>query len=216
MATEVVIYNESSIQPAARVIKQNSAIIQSDWYGRPQPSIYYRLDITQPNLAVYRLIFSVAALRREIPPEFLRLFSDCAETDRFREGLWHENVFEIFLHRGDGYLELHLSPDGYWWVSDFSDYRVVASEDISKCFSLNAVQVERDDLFVSAGISVELAGQAAEHLASSKSCFLSAILQAKGGEKIYYALGDQKTGQPDFHRRANSSPLFFGPQKSVP
>ncbi|MDD2942559.1 MAG: hypothetical protein PHC51_06280 [bacterium] len=205
--SEVTIYNEGSIKSAVQVVERNSAVLSSDWYGLQHPALYYSLDLVQLEDGVCRFTFAVSAYAKELTSVALHAFSDCATTDRFREGLWHDNVFEAFFYRDNGYLELHLSPDGHWWVSDFSHYRVRAKNDISKNFSINTVQIEHDNTIVMTAISFNVTGDSADYLRSSKFCFLSAVIRVNDNQQIFYTLGGKKTGRPDFHNSDNALPI---------
>lgn len=79
------------------------------------------------------------------PPKHQASFQVCLDDDRFhyafkaskpaqadlqlkagsfREGLWHQDVAEIFLMGPCGnYVEFNLSPSGAWWSAHFSSYR---------------------------------------------------------------------------------------------
>lgn len=56
------------------------------------------------------------------------------QNGKFIEGLWEEDVIEVFLadDQGQGYQELELSPTGAWWSAIFSAPRVRRQQDLSK------------------------------------------------------------------------------------
>jgi len=97
--------------------------IDQDWEGAPAPK---------------RIAFLLGRTDKELlfGASFPAGLHGIGAPGQFREGLWHGNVFELFVHsaESDKYCELNLSPTGAWWSMFFDGYRkrVAFSDTASK------------------------------------------------------------------------------------
>ena len=115
------------------------------------------------------------------------------------DDLWRTTCLEAFVGggKGEGYVELNLSPSGQWQAYAFDGYREGRKE----------AHVEEPDLRVAiapdhleAAARVGLDGEAAA--ARDWTLALSAVLEHADGGKSYWALAHPQ-GPPDFHKPSN-------------
>lgn len=123
----------------------------------------------------------------------------------FVEGLWEQDVAELFVMGPDGrYQEFNLSPSGAWWCATFSGYREGAT-----AFSCESMITEAtyDDGSWTASLSVDLSDLVvlpAEGLPMARLS-VTAILSPRDPE--YLCWGHQHGGEPDFHRSGAFLPV---------
>ena len=108
------------------------------------------------------------------------------------DGLWQHTCFEAFIMPagGDAYYEINLSPSTRWAAYSFSSYRegmTPALEDPGIAF-----RSDGDRLVLKASISGVPEGE--------WQVGLSAVIEAKDGNRSYWALNHPQ-GKPDFHHR---------------
>lgn len=165
----------------------------NDWYGNPSP--------WNPEMALAiegeRLSFH---FRADKAPFYDRSFGPLD----FVEGLWEQDVAEIFLAGPNGrYQEINLSPTGAWWSAVFSEYRVRESE---VEFPVEIEAERREDRwevqFSTALKNLEVwnAVPRSQYRASA-----TAILYAP--DPVFFAWNHNTGGEPDFHRADLFRPL---------
>ncbi len=88
------------------------------------------------------------------------VFDSSVAVGSFFEGLWNQDVIELFLidDGGKAYQEINLSPSGAWWTARFSSYRQRSSPlpppsaMINRCVTPShlwvSLRLRRSDLFV--------------------------------------------------------------------
>lgn len=114
----------------------------------------------------------------------------------FVEGLWNEDVLELFIANSVGrYFELNLSPIGAWWAQEFNSYRQRAhSFDTVRAGTLCFAKVGSDSW--QAGLSIKLESLKLDFNSFQQAKFnVSAIINQK-----FYSWAKIKTPSPDFHR----------------
>jgi len=112
--------------------------------------------------------------------------------------LWNRTCFELFLGFKDSpeYYEFNFSPEGNWALYHFNSFRTgMSNSEHFKAPRLNCLASK-------AGVVLETELiPATQHLEScSFDAALSAILELKSGEKLFWALAHNGS-QPNFHDR---------------
>lgn len=129
----------------------------------------------------------------------------------FFEGLWEEQVLELFLaaDSGERYQEFNLSPSGAWWTQPFSAHRVrdntipapksleVFAEEGS-AGSRSFFRVPRSALLVACSLSV-----------GSRANITAIVLDPRSKEKRFCAVHDTGPGAADFHSPSGFKPFDF-------
>ncbi len=170
----------------------------TDWYGRP-PHHSARFSVS---LDGDRLLYRFEADKA----------AECdtsLQTRQFVEGLWEQDVAELFIMAPSGrYQEFNLSPTGAWWCATFSDYR-------EREAVLSNLRVEtsarRDETRWSVQLSlrlrdlVVLEGLDVRHALWN----VTAILSPRDPE--YLSWGRKNEYPPDFHR----TDIFLAPISQV-
>ena len=168
-----------------------------DWFGVASP--------WKPEMALRvserRLHYTFRADKSALCDESLACGS-------FVEGLWEQDVAELFLSGpGDSYQEINVSPTGAWWSACFSNYRE-RTEVVE--FPVE-IEVERGDDFWQVSFSAAVSDlQAWSGLHSSQyRASPAAILH--GPEPFFFAWNwnPNKDGEPDFHRKDLLKPLSW-------
>lgn len=119
----------------------------------------------------------------------------------FADGLWQHTCFEAFvaLAGSPAYREFNFSPSGQWASYAFSDYRRSApgAEMPESGPEITVIRLA-DRLEIAAFVPPALLPRT-----DPGACLelgLSAVVEAAGGEKSYWALA-HTAERPDFHRR---------------
>ena len=104
------------------------------------------------------------------------------------EDLWMTTCFEAFVETPEGYVEFNLSPSGAWASYAFDGYRqgMRPADQTVIVAGLDGA----DDQVALEGTIVLPAG--------ARRLGLSAVIQAEGGGKTYWALA-HPSERPDFH-----------------
>jgi hypothetical protein len=109
------------------------------------------------------------------------------------DGLWRSTCFEAFVRPGMGpyYIELNAAPSGRWASYAFDDYRagVIDAEGVTP----GPVDLGGSDRRLI--LKVAFDGLPAD---ADWTLGVSAVVEAAGGKKSYWALAHPK-GKPDFH-----------------
>jgi hypothetical protein len=160
-----------------------------DWHGQPMdPPARFRLVEDPTHLW---LIAGRAKPAKSHP---------AGNFGAFCEGLWHEDVAELFIAQADGqrYLEFNLSPAGAWWAAAFSAPRVPCST----FDALPAVRVEsriEDGGGWRAALGIPLDWlQAAIGWGKGSRANVTFILDSP--DQRFLSVCDLGGGEPDFHR----------------
>lgn len=111
-----------------------------------------------------------------------------------RDELWRTTCFEAFVGRTDeaGYCEYNVSPSTEWASYRFDGYRQGMRPLETRAPS---VAVNRTDERLELQVDLHLPDDLAD---GALRLGLSAIIEASGGEKSYWALA-HPPGKPDFH-----------------
>lgn len=173
--------------------------IDRDWFGAEltcQPS--FRIVIGPESL-------SLLAIVRKSP-----ISTPGASAGSFYEGLWENDVAELFLLNPDNghYLELHAAPNGAWWSCLFEEPRVraeVCNDPLPGGFGEGLEGVNHWE----AKVTVPLAGLPAA-LAFDPARTLGNVCFCLGSEphQVYATHAFLGTGRPNFHQ-----PQFWLPLK---
>ncbi len=110
------------------------------------------------------------------------------------DGLWHHSCCEAFVRSGAGtaYREINLSPSGKWAAYDFDAYRKGGSNPEMRPPMISTAVV-KGRFAVGADLHFDGAMASAPwHVG------LSAVIEAKDGNKSYWALS-HAGDKPDFH-----------------
>jgi hypothetical protein len=132
---------------------------------------------------VYRVAGDAAAL--VVPPPAAPVRTD---------ELWKTTCFEAFAQPagGDGYLELNLAPSGAWAAYRFDGYRA----------GMAPLEVDAPRIaFTRTDGGCELAASLVLPATGDWRLGLTAVIEARGGAKSYWALA-HAPGRPDFHHAA--------------
>lgn len=122
-----------------------------------------------------------------------------SEHPRRMEGLYHHTCLEVFLKRGDRYLEWNFSFSGDWCVFLFDSYRKQSSLDLpldQSLFSIRHISHSNSE----ANLRVRLPLHKLSFLGNGSSQIaFSAVLEHPQQQFSYWALTHVAT-KPDFHQ----------------
>lgn len=88
--------------------------IQRDWFGDPPHcDISFVVACSETHLFFGGEVASLARYEPNL------------HSGQFVEGLWNQDVLELFvgIQNSSAYLELNLAPSGAWWCCYFDNYR---------------------------------------------------------------------------------------------
>lgn len=108
------IYSTDTLLDAHDLWQNSFFSLEKDWYGQTTgEKIEFAVAIDPLSL---HFLFKTTAR------------SNCSASNKmgdFVEGLWKEDVAELFISskNEERYLELNLSPSGAWWAALFTEYR---------------------------------------------------------------------------------------------
>jgi hypothetical protein len=124
-------------------------------------------------------------------------YNTAHQRGEFVEGLWNEDVVELFvMNSSGGYQEFNLSPAGAWWTCAFSSYRTRASE--QRAFSPLFVEAHVTQTGWGALLGVALADISVVSPISEARMHVSSILTA-GEQPRYLSSSPLSAKAPDFH-----------------
>ncbi|MFM9979093.1 MAG: DOMON-like domain-containing protein [Sphingomonadaceae bacterium] len=111
------------------------------------------------------------------------------------DGLWQTTCFEVFIQPigSPDYWELNFSPSTAWAAYRFSSYRSAMTDGLAA--PTIACTVAPDAIVLDAACVLD--GPCAD---AEWALGLSAVIEAREGEKAYWALA-HPAGAPDFHHR---------------
>lgn len=164
--------------------------ISLDWFGKPaRQRAGFRLWLDDDVLG-----FRFVAEKTAQCDTALRLGD-------FVEGLWEQDVAELFLMGPDGrYQELNLSPCGAWWCALFSDYR-----QRENAFQAPSVRTragsETGRWWAELCLNVRDIPVLGEGGWQTTRLHIASILSPDDPE--YLCSGHHTGGEPDFHRADN-------------
>lgn len=126
-----------------------------------------------------------------------------------RDRLWETTCFEFFLNPAGtaAYWEFNFAPSGDWAAYRFEDYRagMRAEERVEPISRVKPGSVPDDWTF-----AIDLSRVTELNSAEGFHCGLTAVVEAKSGEKTHWAVSHAKN-EPDFHARAG----FVTPLKTA-
>ena len=114
----------------------------------------------------------------------------------FVEGLWEQDVVELFLAGDSGrYVEFNVSSQGAWWFMPFSDYRVRAEARCKRPRVSVSVETARREWRVELVFGLE---EIVAYLGRVTAWQVAAIHY--GPKSVtYISSRNAKGGDPDFH-----------------
>jgi hypothetical protein len=118
---------------------------------------------------------------------------------RRADELWRRTCFEAFVMAGTGYLEFNLAPSTEWAAYRFDRYR-------DGMRGVEGIAEPRIEIAATSGrfelrAMLDLYGVADWPLEAPWRLGLSAVIEAAGGARSYWALA-HPPGPPDFHHAA--------------
>lgn len=136
------------------------------------------------------------SLRYGLHADLARLKISTEDGGARRDGLWQATCFELFVRLPDtqDYLEFNFAPNGDWAAYHFTGLRDGRTD-----LSIAAPRIETD---MSAGhllVKVDIDRLPPRFTNNSLSLGPTAILEAKDGQRSYWAL-HHPSNKPDFHR----------------
>jgi hypothetical protein len=173
--------------------------LAKDWFG--QPARFPARFSLQLRQGVLRYAFRV-----DKPPQCDMSHSSGA----FVEGLWEQDVAELFLMSSRGeYHELNIAPSGAWWSASFSSYR--QRREAVRCPSVR-VRADHGRTHWAISLTLDLRDLTLLETASLDAARLNvcAILSPEDPEYLCY--GHTSGGEPDFHAETNFLPPQFLPR----
>jgi hypothetical protein len=115
----------------------------------------------------------------------------------FVEGLWEQDVAEIFLAGPNGrYQEINLSPVGAWWSAVFSAYR--ERERVARFRADIRAEIRQDSWEIRFSAKLQDLEAWRDLPRSELKASVTAILH--GPEPAFFAWNHTVGGEPDFHR----------------
>jgi hypothetical protein len=117
------------------------------------------------------------------------------------DGLWEHTCFEAFLAPagGEAYWEVNLSPSGDWNAYRFDRHRQGMRTEVRAPDPLVALERATCGTLT---LRAELDLSPLPELASAPlDVGLAAVLEARDGTRLYWALEHGARARPDFHRR---------------
>jgi hypothetical protein len=165
-----------------------------NWYGQPAR---YRAE--------YRLSLDNATLRFDFRCDKPAQFEIAHHPGEFVEGLWEQDVAELFVMGPEGmYQEFNVSPGGAWWCAVFSTYR--EQERTFQCPSVVTRASSRSECWT-AGLSLELSDLLVLPGGDLSQARLQVASILCSGQPEYLCSGHSSGGEPDFHRAENFRPV---------
>lgn len=167
---------------------------QLDWFGKPDP-----------HDAAYRLSVHDGLLSLEFWANKSAECNTALRSGDFGEGLWEQDVAELFVMGPDGhYQEFNLSPTGAWWSATFSSYREGCLP--AKLPSVHT-EARREEGRWNARLSLALSDLKVLSGLDIKAARLNVTSILSPRDPSYLCWGWQKGNQPDFHRADNFLPI---------
>jgi len=159
--------------------------IEHDWFGEKLVRPFRASFAVQDERAAFHAVMPYA------PP-----VADLHRRGDFVEGLWNDDVIELFVRDHSGrYVEFNVSADGAWWFMPFTDYRTRAQDGCNP--PETAISIVREDLQWQVRLSFDI-----DHLLM----FLSGVnlihfsaIHYQGGAPVYLSSRRVLGGDPDFH-----------------
>ncbi|WP_221230437.1 DOMON-like domain-containing protein [Brevundimonas variabilis] len=117
------------------------------------------------------------------------------------DNLWATTCFEAFVETPDGYVEFNLSPSGAWASYAFDGYRqgMRPADQTAIVAGLDGAENQ-----VALEATIELPAMA-------HRLGLSAVIEAEGGAKTYWALA-HPSERPDFHHTESFAVTLSSPE----
>lgn len=119
------------------------------------------------------------------------------ESGTFVEGLWNEDVVELFIKDATTtqYLELNLSPSGAWWGCLFDNYRQVSDANVPTTTG----SVTMGNIGNERAVCLQFDRMAISWLTSPTQLSLKISAIRQESPPRYICSGVKHLGQPDFH-----------------
>jgi hypothetical protein len=178
------IYESDVLLTLDRVRSLPTSPIPSDWHGAP---------LTAP-IQWFLGRDPVALWFRAVVPQ-LPVFDNALRPGQFVEGLWEQDVAELFIGGEAGhYQEFNLNPAGAWWTCFFTGYRtraIATRRPETICIDTDITPSSWDAVLAvrSAELSVPLTQRSTVHV--------SFILHGQG--KQYVSSHPVGGREPDYH-----------------
>lgn len=161
--------------------------LRLDWYGRPSRfQAFFRIALSSHTLS-YEFYCP-----QKKPQANLLL-----QTGSFVEGLWNEDVAELFIKNPEGaYHEFNLSPAGAWWTAAFSRYRKRIDS-----HPLNSARIENayGESWWRARLSFSLEELYPASKLSLEGLKFNVASILNPSQPEYLCWGHHSGGEPDFH-----------------
>lgn len=160
-------------------------VIVHDWYGTTlKKPLCWEL-----NLGEAEGVYSV-----QVP--FVPRTRSVDVSGKFVEGLWEQDVVELFLAGDSGrYVEFNVSSQGAWWFMPFSDYRVRAETRCERPRVSVAIEPARREWRVELVFGLE---KILAYLGRITAWHVAAIHYAPTSV-TYISSRNTEGGDPDFH-----------------
>lgn len=168
--------------------------LELEWWGKRAPHAIEIRIAADPEKLFFAASANVPASCKDYEP------------GSFVEGLWNEDVVELFLKddSSGAYQEINLSPGGAWWTVFFDSYR--ARNPFFRSAAQAVVQTRKTNSSWYAALSIlrKQLGASITFTGKSRGA-VSAILGTE--HRSYMTLNPLPEFQPDFHLPAHFLPF---------
>lgn len=167
--------------------------IEWDWFGEKLVRPFRASLEVQGGRALFHAVMPYA------PP-----VAELHSRGDFIEGLWNDDVVELFLRDRNGrYVEFNISADGAWWFMPFTDYRIRAQGGCTPPQS--TISIVREDVQWQVRLSFDI-NHLLMFLSGVNFTHFSAI-HYQGGTSVYLSSRRVLGGDPDFHSASCFCPV---------
>lgn len=168
-------------------------ITEQDWFGE---------RLVRPFRATFEVQVDRASFHAVMPfaPPQARLHS----RGDFIEGLWNDDVVELFVRDRNGrYVEFNVSADGAWWFMPFADYRIRAQDNCAPPQA--AISIFREELQWQVRLSFDV--NCLLEFLSGVDLIHFAAIHYQDGVPVYVSSRKVLGGVPDFHASSCFCPV---------
>jgi hypothetical protein len=183
------------------------------WNGTKAPYDFKYQIILGPQSLTFLACVPIHAHQLNLHPKDTK--DDIAGT--FKESLAEADVGELFIseNHGPGYLEIHVSPKGSWWLCAFEKSRVRSATQFSVNEEQNNSQTKVETIAKigehswQAGVKIPVSLLAENPIgkrliAANLAAFqMSATACVGKGERLFYSAARATGEKPDFHQPQN-------------
>lgn len=180
---------EANIDDQNKVPLDKFCKFNLDWFGKPA------LRKCEFKLSIDKFWLTFAANWYQAP-----LYSASGTVGTFREGLWEEELVELFIRHSDSkhYLEFNLNPYGEWWGAFFMGYRSRDSVLADWKGKVGLFASQADQVW-SSKIEIPLSLLKDVFPIDEKTIFNVCSIMGDE-EKQFFSWQKPLAGEPDFHR----------------